>query len=83
MTAATYELIGGWVRIRYGNGQVILDGAGANAGYTMDVDESGPTEVEVEFRSEDHRSRFSAEWEDGELEVEIKEEGDEEDHDDA
>ena len=83
MTTQTYEMVGGWVRIRSGAGEVFLDGAGANAGFTMDVEDNGPDEVEVEFRSESHRSKFSAEFEGGELRVEIKEEGDDEDEADT
>jgi hypothetical protein len=79
MTTETHEMVGGWVRIRYGAGKVFLDGAGANAGFTMTVDDNGPDEVEAEFRSENHRSEFSAEFEGGRLHVEIKEEGDDED----
>jgi hypothetical protein len=79
MTTKTYEMIGGWVRIRYGEGNVFLDGAGANAGFTMKVDDNGPEEVEVEFRGESHESEFSAEFEAGELRVEVKEVGDDED----
>ena len=83
MTIKTYEMVGGWVRIRSGSGKVFLGGAGANAGFTMEVEDSGPDEVEVEFRSESHKSKFSAEFEGGELRVEIKEEGDDEDGADA
>jgi hypothetical protein len=82
MTTKTYEMIGGWVRIRYGEGKVFLDGAGANAGFTMKVEDNGPDEVEVEFRGESHRSEFSAEFEAGELRVEVEEEGDDEDDSD-
>jgi hypothetical protein len=71
---ATYQLIGGWVRITYGSGSVTLDGAGPNAGFTMDIDASGPSEVDVDFRNEDHRSNFKAEWENGKLEVDVDEE---------
>lgn len=83
MTTETREMVGGWVRIRYGAGKVFLDGAGANAGFTMKVEDNGPDEVEVEFRSEDHKSEFSAEYEDGELRIEVKDEGDDEDGDDT
>jgi len=83
MTIKTYEMVGGWVRIRSGSGKVFLGGAGANAGFTMEVEDNGPDEVEVEFRSESHKSKFSAEFEGGELRVEIKEEGDDEDGADA
>ncbi len=71
---ATYQLIGGWVRITYGSGSVTLDGAGPNSGFTMSIDSSGPGEVDVDFRNDDHRSEFKAEWEGGELKVDIDEE---------
>lgn len=69
----TYQLVGGWVRITYGQGVVTLSGAGPNAGYSMDVEHDGPEEVKVEFRKDELRSEFKAEWSDGELDVEIDE----------
>ena len=74
---ATYSLIGGWVTIRHGGGEVHFLDAGASAGFTVDLREAGPDEVEVRFRSPDHESRFEAEVEHGEVTVEI-EEGDDE-----
>ncbi len=79
MTTETREMVGGWVRIRHGAGKVFLDGAGSNAGFTMKVEDNGPDKVEVEFRSESHESKFSAEYKDGKLRVGIEEEGDDED----
>jgi hypothetical protein len=46
----TYELVGGWVRLITYPGQVFVDGAGANPGFVVELDESGPDEVKVEFR---------------------------------
>jgi hypothetical protein len=69
----TYQLTGGWVRIAYGPGGVRLDGAGPQGGFTMDVQDSGPDRVEVEFRSGDHRSSVEAEWKDGSLDDETEE----------
>jgi hypothetical protein len=39
----------------------------------MDVEHDGPDEVQVEFRKDELRSEFKAEWSDGELDVEIDE----------
>lgn len=72
----TYQLTGGWVRIRFSPGSVTLDGAGPAVGFTMDVRDAGPSEVDVRFDSDDHESRFSAEWEDGALDASIEEEDD-------
>lgn len=62
------------MRISYGGGVVTLDGAGPNPGFTMNIDDSGPNEVDVDFRNDEHRSDFNAEWEDGRLEVDTDEE---------
>jgi hypothetical protein len=71
---ATYELIGGWVKIRYGAGEVWFVDGGAASGFSVEVEETGPDEVEVRFRSDDHESKFKAEYDHGELDVEIEEE---------
>lgn len=39
----------------------------------MEVSSQGPAEVEVRFESEDHESRFKADWENGELRIDIDE----------
>jgi hypothetical protein len=70
----TYQLIGGWVRIAFSPGVVTLDGANPNPGFTMEIEKTGPNEVELDFRSDDHRSEFTAEWKDGVLDVGISEE---------
>ncbi len=69
----TYQLVGGWVRVLYGPGVVKLDGAGPNAGFSMEVDKSGPDEVRVEFESDDHESEIRVRWKDGGLREEIEE----------
>ena len=56
-----------------GDGTVTLDGAAPAVGFTMDVRATGPDEVEVRFQSADHLSRFEAEWEDGQLEIDKEE----------
>jgi hypothetical protein len=62
------------VRILYGGGIVDLDAAAPYAGFTMDVEDSGPEKVRVEFRSDDHRSEIDIEWDGGSLNVETEEE---------
>jgi hypothetical protein len=79
MTTETHELIGGWVRIRHGGGQVFLVDAGPNPGFTIDVDHDGPDEVKVVFESSDHKSTFRAEYEDGVLDIRKLEESEDED----
>lgn len=76
MEAATYRLVGGWVRIRYGGGEVHLVDAAPNAGFSMDVEKDGPSKVEVEFNGEGYEGKFKADMEDGTLDVDI-EDGDE------
>jgi len=39
------------------------------------LDSAGPTEVGVDFEDGEHRSKFSATWSDGELDVDMEEEG--------
>jgi hypothetical protein len=57
---ATYNLVGGWVQIAYGPGIVELVGAAPNSGFSIEIKESGPDRVEVEFESDDHDSSFRA-----------------------
>lgn len=66
-------MVGGWVRIVVGDGTVVLDAAAPAVGFTMEVIDDGPSEVEVRFRSDEHESRFEADWEAGELRVDIEE----------
>jgi len=59
------------VTISYSPGVVKLVGASPNiaGGFSAEVKDSGPDEVEVVFESDDHESEFSAKWEDGKLEI--------------
>jgi len=77
METATYQLVGGWVRIRYGDGQVRLVDAAPYAGFSMQPKESGPEKVEIEFDGDDYEGKFKADMEHGTLDVEIDESGDE------
>jgi hypothetical protein len=66
---STYDLVGGSVTISAVNPDVSLIGAVPNSGFTVKVENAGPNEVKVEFRSESRESEFSAKWEGGELRV--------------
>ncbi len=79
METATYQLTGGWVRIRYGGGEVRLVDAAPNAGYSMKIEKNGPLKVEVEFEGDGYEGKFKADMEDGALDVDIEEPGDDED----
>ena len=61
----SYDLIGGSVTVEVGSNTARLAGASPKAGFTMDVENSGPEEVEVEFKSDQHESQFSGRFEDG------------------
>lgn len=74
----SYDLVGGVVTVEVGPDTVHLAGASPKSGFSMDVEDSGPRSVEVEFKSDDHESKFSGEFRDGRFIPEI-EEGD---HDD-
>jgi len=72
----SYQLIGGWVRLRVVDNAVYLDGAVPSPGFFVEVDKDGPNAVVVEFESGEHESKLHAEMSDGELKVETDEEGD-------
>ncbi len=74
----SYELVGGSVSVEIGDGTVRLAGASPKPGFTMEVENSGPEKVEVEFHNDDHESHFTGKFEDGRFEPSI-DEGDEED----
>lgn len=75
----SYDLVGGSVTVEVGSNTVGLAGASPKAGFSMEVENSGPEKVEVEFKSEDHKSHFSAKFEDGVFVPKIEEEPHEED----
>jgi cytoskeletal protein RodZ len=77
----THRLQGGEVRISALEPDVNLVSAFPFGGFSVEVEKSGPDKVEVTFESEDHKSSFKASWEDGELNIDIKEEA-EDGHDD-
>lgn len=57
--------------IRHRPGEVELKAATPAAGFAVEIDDSGPSRVRVEFESEDTDIRVQAEWEGGELVVSI------------
>jgi len=76
MQTATFQLTGGWVRIRYGGGEVhFVDGA-PNAGFSMKAENTGPDKVEIEFEGHDYEGKFKADMENGELDFDIDESDD-------
>ena len=70
----SYQLIGGWVRLRVIGDQVFLAGTVPSPGFSLEIEKDGPKAVKVEFSSNDHESKLQAEVSDGELEVETSEE---------
>lgn len=69
----TYTLVGGRVTISANDPSVTFISAVPNAGFSVNLESSGPTEVKVEFDSEGHESEFTAKWGDGELLIDIDE----------
>jgi hypothetical protein len=70
----SYDLVGGSVTVEVGGNTVHLAGASPKAGFSVDVENSGPEKVEVEFKSEHHESNFSGQFEDGVFVPRIEEE---------
>jgi len=72
----SYQLVGGWVRLRIAGNEVFLQGRVPSAGYSMDVEKDGPVEVDVEFTNGRHKSSLKARVDHGELVVHTDEEDD-------
>lgn len=84
-TTRTYALTGGTVTIEFSSARVRVLVATPNAGFSREIEQHGTQEVSVRFESDAHRSRLDAGWDDGEPDVEIREEprdGDDGDGDD-
>ena len=78
----SYDLIGGVVAVEIGSSTVHLAGASPKSGFRMEVENSGPKKVEVEFKSDGHESKFSGEFKDGTFVPEIEESDRDEDEED-
>ena len=59
--------------VKYRTGEVVLQAASPAPGFSAEVEKSGPPKVEVEFESADTKIEVKAEWEDGDLVVEVSE----------
>jgi hypothetical protein len=76
----TYQVEGGWVTIRTGDGSVSLESASPQSGWTVSVEDTGPEKVVVTFKGSEHETTFKAEMDHGEVRIRIEEdEGGEED----
>ena len=71
-----YSLEGGTVTLKVGEGTVQVWSTTQNPGYYVHVEKDGPTEVKVEFESNDHKSVLTAHFENGELKADSSESGD-------
>jgi len=71
-----YQLVGGSVAIESSPGVVNLVWATPNAGFSVEVESGGPNEVQVDFESGSHKSKFRASWSGGVLDIEQREEAD-------
>jgi hypothetical protein len=77
----SHDLVGGSVSVEIGDGTVRLAGASPKPGFTMEVENSGPEKVEVEFHNDDHESHFTGKFEDGRFVASINESDESEDDD--
>lgn len=64
---------GGTVTVSYDNGQVRLQGAAPAFGYSMEIEDTGPDKVRVDFESEDSNVSVRVEWEGDSLDIELNE----------
>ena len=82
-TTRTITAKGGTVAVRYASGRVTLMWARPNDGFEVDVAEDGPDSVEVEFTSDEHRSRIRASYDGDEPSHRVEEDSDDDDGDDG
>jgi hypothetical protein len=67
----TVNSTGGTVVVRHRPGEVELQAATPASGFSVEIDDSGPTRVRVEFEADDADIRVEVRWRDGELEISI------------
>ena len=70
----TFDLVGGSVTLSVGDGEVNLVSATPRPGFSAEYEHTGPSEVEIKFESNDHKSKLEAKIENGELKVDTEEE---------
>jgi hypothetical protein len=63
----------GTVTVKVSSGSVSYVSAVPLPGFAVEIDDAGPPRVRVEFESESARVEVRAEWENGQLDVEIDE----------
>jgi hypothetical protein len=68
----TISSAGGTVTVSYSNGQVHFQGASPAFGYSMEIEETGPDEVRVDFESEESEVSVRVEWDGDGLDIEVK-----------
>lgn len=73
----SYQLVGGWVRLRVDGDSVWLDGAVPSPGFSLEIKQGGPGSVVVEFESSSHESKLHSEVDGDELKTEIEESAEE------
>jgi hypothetical protein len=67
----TVNSAGGTVVVRHRSGEVELQAATPASGFSVEIDDSGPDRVRVEFEADDADIRVEVRWRDGELEISI------------
>lgn len=74
----TFYLVGGWVTVGCAGDDIVLGSYAPNLGFQVDIEEAGPSEVEVKFEQAggDHRSKLEATCNGGRLNPEIEEKDD-------
>lgn len=72
----TYENEGGWVSISTDSQGVHFESASPKAGWNVTVEEQGPEEVVVVFKTTGEEIHFKARFEDGSVRIEIEEDDD-------
>lgn len=65
----SYRVVGGVVTVRYSGDQTRLVQASPATGFSAEVNSSGPSTVDVRFRSDEHESRVRAELRNGRPDV--------------
>ena len=75
-------MIGGTTTIRVDASGVHLVSAIPIPGFQVEIKKAGPEEVRVQYESDDHESDFKAEWEDGQVTLDLDEEPKDDDDDD-
>lgn len=76
MQTRIIETRGGTLSVSYGHGEVHFKSASATIGWTVEVKDAGPNEVDIKFEQGDVEIDVKVEWNEGELVVDVDEESD-------